>query len=153
MRSCTLGRAPWPVLDRGVAPQVPSIGVHSHFTRYRQLSRWLAALVLVTGWVVPLAVPHYADDDPICFAPLSAGDTGSGRIDKPGAASQPGHCLVCHTARSFRSVLDSAAHGSVQLAAVGVLVTPAGLPQHTAVFDRGPARAPPSPDIPTLTAV
>jgi hypothetical protein len=33
--------------------------VHSLFLRHRRVSWLLSALVIVAGWAVPLALPHY----------------------------------------------------------------------------------------------
>jgi len=126
--------------------------VHSQFLRHRHVSRWLAALILVTGWVVPLALPHYADDDPICVAAPSTDKADPGRVDKPGSVSQPDHCAVCHAARSFRSALHSAASGPVQRAAIGVVDLRIESPRRGPAFNRVPARAPPATHLPTIVA-
>jgi hypothetical protein len=111
--------------------------------RHRRVSRLLSALVLVAGWAVPLALPHYADDDPICVR-AQTGKDDSGRFEEPKAASQPNHCAICHSARSFRSAVHTADRGGVQLAAIDGVVSPIRFPQRAPEFDRIPARAPPA---------
>ncbi|MBA3886403.1 MAG: hypothetical protein H0X67_11825, partial [Acidobacteria bacterium] len=44
-------------------------------THHRRALRVLALLLLVTGWGVPLAFPHLADDDLLC----AVAETGGGR--------------------------------------------------------------------------
>jgi mono/diheme cytochrome c family protein len=125
------------------------MGVLSHLARSHRIVRWLAALLLVTGWGVPLALPHYADDDAICAVARATDHADPGRIGKLNASSPPDHCAVCHAARTFRSVLRSAASAGVQLAVVGRVEPSFGAPRHALVFDRVPARAPPASEFPT----
>ena len=114
----------------------------SLFQTHRRASRWLALLVLVTGWLVPLALPHAAGDDPICVPGLASEDV-TDQIDVATTAQQPDHCIVCHTARSFRSALSGTARAAVWLTAGVLIDTPADSSRRGPIFGRLPARAPP----------
>jgi hypothetical protein len=114
------------------------------FLSTRQRSRrWIAALVLVTGWLVPLAVPHAADDDRACV--VRPDDDGStSQLSSPGASQQPDHCLVCHAARSFRSAQPETCRIVVRLSSESLVVTSGDDFRHKSSHDRLPARAPPA---------
>ena len=73
--------------------------LHSH---HRSLRRWVAAILLVAGWVVPLSIPHVGDDD-LCVSSDGSFGAAQARISEPSAPSRPDHCLICHAARTFRT--------------------------------------------------
>ena len=107
-------------------------------------TRWVAALVLVTGWLAPIAVPHGADDDWACVARRGqAGEPGS-ELSSPGTLQQPDHCLVCHAARSFRSAQPETGRVVVRLSSELFVEPSADGFRRKAADDRLPARAPPA---------
>jgi hypothetical protein len=119
--------------------------VPTRYRRYRALSQALAALLLVTGWGAPLAIPHSWGDDPICVLVQRGDSSDTSRIGGVVvSAAQPEHCVVCHTARSFRSAPTSGGRLSVATTTGLVLDTPAGYVRRAPAFDRLPARAPPA---------
>jgi hypothetical protein len=102
----------------------------------------IAALVLLTGWVVPVAVPHAADDDRACVVRQEGAE--SAQLGSAGAQQQPDHCLVCHAARSFRSAQHETGRIVVRLSSGLLIDTPADGFGRSSASDRLPARAPPA---------
>lgn len=64
--------------------------------------RVLALLLILTGWGVPLAFPHVAEDDLLCDLTESAGSGDVRRLAAADSAAPADHCEVCHSLRSFR---------------------------------------------------
>lgn len=106
--------------------------------------RWIAALVLVTGWLVPVAVPHGADDDWACVATRGQAGEPASELSAPVALQQPDHCLVCHAARSFRSAQPETGRVVVRLSSEPFVDISADGFRRKAAHDRLPARAPPA---------
>jgi hypothetical protein len=107
----------------------------------RLVTRWLAIILLVVGWVVPLALPHLSNDDLLC-----ADITESGRpaqLKAWGGERAPAHCVICHAARIFRSSLAEAKPVPIGLLSENVLVLPSESFHDASTFDRLAARAPP----------
>lgn len=105
--------------------------------------RQLAALALLAGWLAPLAVPHRADDDPICVVGLT-GEQTPGRVEAPAVSGGPDHCLVCHLARTFRSTLAVGERGALWLVPGQFVSGSPNLSRRGPDVDRLPARAPPA---------
>lgn len=106
----------------------------------------MAALVLVTCWLVPLAFPHDAGDDPLCVPELAS--KGTDQIGGATNSRQPDHCVVCHTARSFRSAVNETARIPVWLTAGLLIDQPVEPFRRGPAFYRLPARAPPVTTVP-----
>jgi hypothetical protein len=104
--------------------------------------RQLAALALVAGWLVPLAVPHGPGDDPICVVGLT-GESTPGRVDAPAVSSGPEHCLVCHLARTFRSTLTGGDRVALWLVPGQLVPSSSNRSRRGPDVDRLAARAPP----------
>ena len=98
--------------------------------------------MLVTSWLVPLSFPHAAGDDPFCV-PGSGSDATSDVVDGATNARQPDHCVVCHTARTFRSAFDETARIPIWLTAGLLVDLPVEPFRSGPTFYRLPARAPP----------
>ena len=113
------------------------------FSSRRRSSQWIAALVLVTGWLTPIVVPHANDDDQACVIVRAAGVDGASHLTAAGALPQPDHCLVCHAARSFRSAQPETARVVVRLSPGLFVESFADGVRRTAAQNRLPARAPP----------
>jgi hypothetical protein len=107
---------------------------------YRRVSRWVAILVLVTGWAVPLALPHLANDD-LCEVTDSSRPSQLKAWD---GKSAPAHCVICHAARTFGSSLVEAKPVLIGLLPGNVLAVSRETFHDATSFDRLPARAPPS---------
>jgi hypothetical protein len=113
----------------------------AHSQRSRLRSPWLAGLLLLV-WLTPLFAPHSGGDDQLC-APLSAGEDTL-RVRPDAGAEQPHHCVICHSIRSYRSVLSDCGPAGVTLTAEhAVPASMVGWHREPA-FDRAPARAPPA---------
>jgi hypothetical protein len=65
----------------------------------------VALLLIVSGWLVPLAFPHAGEDDRACAVSFDGTDT-PGQLDGAVATPPGDHCLACHSARTFRSALS-----------------------------------------------
>ena len=105
--------------------------------------RRLAAVVVLIGWMTPLAVPHKAGDDPVCVVGLSSEETPD-RLSRPSVASTPEHCLVCHLARSFRSTLTGGERVALWLVAGQVVPAWSDESRRDHDVDQLPARTPPA---------
>ena len=109
----------------------------------RPALRALALLLLVTGWGVPLAFPHLAEDDLLCALGEAADGRGDARLEGHGPDGPADHCAVCHSLRSFRTAgLYAQLASTVMVSArLSPVIDTAG---RTGVVDhRLPARAPP----------
>lgn len=113
------------------------------FSARKRSKQWIAALVLVTGWLAPIAVPHAYDDDLACVAG-PARDDQTPRLNASSAQQKPDHCLVCHAARSFRSAQPDTGRVAVRHSPELFVEAPADGVRRTAAYDRLPARAPPA---------
>jgi hypothetical protein len=108
---------------------------------HRRVRRWVAIVVLVTGWVVPVLLPHLSNDDLLC-----ADATDSGRpaqLKTWDGKTAPAHCIICHAARTFGTSLAEAKPVLIGLLPGSVLVNPHETFHDANRFDRLPARAPP----------
>lgn len=107
------------------------------------MSQWLAVILLVTGWLVPMTVPHSAADDQLCavFEGLTRGDHPSLVADS--GVQHPGHCAVCHAIRSFRTTLTDSGPAATALTLGAIVSTPADTSHRSLSSERLPARAPP----------
>jgi hypothetical protein len=106
---------------------------------HRRVRRWIAIVVLVAGWLVPVSLPHLSNDD-LCEV------TDSGRPSQLKAwdgKSAPAHCIICHAARTFSTSVAAARPVLVGLLPGNVLVVPRETFHNVVRFDRLPARAPP----------
>lgn len=113
-------------------------------THHRRALRVLALLLLVTGWGVPLAFPHLADDDLLCAVAETGGGRENARVDGSESSRDADHCAVCHSLRSFRNAglnggVTSVVHSSARALAPAADARPIG-----ATPLRLPARAPPA---------
>jgi hypothetical protein len=103
--------------------------------------RWVAIVVLVAAWVVPVSLPHLSNDDLLC-----ADATGSGRpaqLKTWDGKSAPAHCVICHAARTFGTSLAEVKPAFIGLLPGSVLVVPRETFHDVTRFDSLPARAPP----------
>ena len=107
------------------------------------MSQWLAVILLVTGWLVPMTVPHSAADDQLCAVVegVIRGDQPSLVADS--GVQHPGHCAVCHAIRSFRTSLTDSGPAALSLALGATVTAPTDTSQRSPSSDRLPARAPP----------
>jgi len=102
------------------------------------------AAVLLLAWLSPLAVPHAAEDDLLC-APSQASSDAPARFTTDGDGdSQPHHCVICHSIRSFRSALADCGPAAAGLAAEHGVDASADASRRAPALDRLPARAPPA---------
>jgi mono/diheme cytochrome c family protein len=109
----------------------------------RAVARGIAIVLLVAGWAVPLAFPHAPTDDLLCLDGLTPGGSASARLNVATGRSAPDHCVICHTARTFRTSLAEASAVALGLAPGAVLALWVQVPTIGAAFDLLPARAPP----------
>lgn len=112
--------------------------------RLRPAWRALALLLIVTGWGVPLAFPHVADDDLLCAIAEAGGDTRTARIVESAASAPADHCEVCHSLRSFRHAGLPAAIASTGIAAARAVIPEFNPSADRVTPHRLPARAPPA---------
>jgi hypothetical protein len=110
---------------------------------HRAVARGIALLLLVAGWAVPLAFPHAPTDDLLCLDGLTPGGSASARLNVATGRSVPDHCVICHTARTFRTSFAEAGAAAFGLAPGAVLALWVQVPTIAAAFDLLPARAPP----------
>jgi hypothetical protein len=106
---------------------------------YRRVTRWVAIVVLVAGWGVPLALPHLSNDD-LCDVTDSSRPSQLKAWDGQRA---PEHCVICHAARTFASSLAAGKPVLVGLLTGNVLVARHETFHDASTFHRLPARAPP----------
>jgi hypothetical protein len=105
--------------------------------------RALAILLLVSGWIVPLAIPHPGADDTLCIPASERSGAAKAQLDAASTQNAPDHCAICHSARTFRSGI---AHSGFVLVGLspGDLLGGFENPVHvTSAVVRLPARAPP----------
>jgi hypothetical protein len=122
---------------------LPSTEVFLTLRHHRFISHWLAVTLLVTGWLVPMTVPHSALDDELC-SPIFAASRGDQPTLVAGSGvKHPGHCVICHAVRSFRSTLTDSGPVSISLALGASIAAPADSPHRAVTEARLPARAPP----------
>jgi hypothetical protein len=107
------------------------------------MSQWLAVILLVTGWLVPMTAPHSAADDQLCavFDGVIRGDQPSLVADS--GVQHPGHCAICHAIRSFRTSLTDSGPAATPLTLGAIVSAPIFTSHRSLSFDRLPARAPP----------
>jgi len=110
---------------------------------HRSVSQWLAVILLVTGWLVPMSVPHSASDDELCsvFEGVIRGDQASVVADT--GIRHPGHCVICHALRSFRTTLSDSGPATITLALGASIASPVDVSHRSRTDSRLPARAPP----------
>ena len=115
-------------------------------TRYHRLDRpvrrWVAILLLVTGWGIPLSLPHGSDDDLLCGLADAAAPLQS-RFDEPTSQTPPDHCVVCHATRTFRSSITGDRPVITGLLPGHVLAVSGSQFSDASDVQRLPARAPP----------
>ena len=109
---------------------------------HRRLRRWVAIVVLVAGWAVPLALPHLSNDDLLCVDGTDSGRPAQLKVWD--GKSAPAHCIICHAARTFRTSLVDGNPVFIGLLSENVLVAPRETFHDAANVDRLPARAPPA---------
>jgi hypothetical protein len=107
------------------------------------MTQWLAVILLVTGWLVPMTLPHSAADDQLC-----AVIDGVIRGDQPSLVADsgvrhPGHCAICHAIRSFRTTLSDSGPAATTLVLGAPVTAPTDTSHRSLASDRLPARAPP----------
>lgn len=93
---------------------------------------------------MPLAVPHTAADDVLCVAGEGPAGAATARITVADAEHQPGHCVICHAIRSFRTTLADSGPATVSLTAELAVEALLGSWHRAPAFDKLPARAPPA---------
>jgi hypothetical protein len=99
--------------------------------------------LLVLAWLAPLVLPHAGDDDLLCVS-VPSQDAGLGMRATVGAEQQQHHCVICHSARSYRSALSDCGAVAVSLSAEQPVASfTIGRPR-TPAFDRRLSRAPPA---------
>jgi hypothetical protein len=110
---------------------------------HRSLRSWVAIVLLVAGWGVPLVFPHAGEDDLLCIVGGPAGENAPARVDASGNPAPPEHCVICHAARAFGADLA----GRKPVASDVLRGRAVATPPHPAVartyFGPLPARAPP----------
>lgn len=112
--------------------------------RHRRAWRAIALLLIVTGWGVPLAFPHAAQNDLLC-APAAAGERGeASRLVQGDQTAQAEHCEVCHSLRSFRHAGLPSGITSADLSSARRLVSETSAPADRFTTRQLPARAPPA---------
>lgn len=107
------------------------------------MSQWLAVILLVTGWLVPMTVPHSAADDALCSPILDLGRGDQPTLLEGSGVKHPGHCVICHAIRSFRTTLTDSGPAVIALALDASIAAPADSPRRSLTDARLPARAPP----------
>jgi mono/diheme cytochrome c family protein len=97
------------MLPRPLAPFDPRVKpvtlesiVSGLLPKHRSVSQWLAAVLLVTGWLAPLSVAHTAADDVLRATSEDGAALGQPRMTVGGAEHHPGHCVICHTIASLK---------------------------------------------------
>ena len=65
------------------------------------MRRAFAVVLLICGWIAPLAMPHAGGDDAVCIP--ASGDASKSRVAETGVQKAPDHCAICHSARTFRT--------------------------------------------------
>jgi hypothetical protein len=116
--------------------------VTSFFRRRRELTQWLAALLLCS-WLAPLAVPHTASDDELCIV-VVGGSAASATWTASSDADQPHHCVICHSIRSYRTALADCGPAASTLTLQHTCDAQIDVWHRAPAFDRLPARAPPA---------
>jgi hypothetical protein len=101
-------------------------------------------MLLVTSLLVPLAVPHPADNDALCVDFGWSSDPRSDRVGPAGSIQPPEHCAVCHTLRSYRTALADIGRAGVVLTCGRAIDDMIARSHRAPAFDRLPARAPPA---------
>lgn len=111
-------------------------------SRRRPGARWIAGLLLL-AWLTPIALPHAAADDRLCE---SVASTDQSAAVAPLAATdpQPHHCVICHTARAFRTALVDCGSVPALVFANAEINVSIVLGHRAPALDRLPARAPPA---------
>jgi hypothetical protein len=111
------------------------------FLRRGRNSGWLATL-LVLAWLAPLVAPHAAGDDLLCEPP-PPGEQASLRptVDDAGQAH---HCVICHSARSYRTALSDLGAAPIALTVESAVAFDIADAHRTPALDGLPARAPPA---------
>jgi hypothetical protein len=105
--------------------------------------RALAVLLLISGWIGPLALPHAGDDDLLCILWSDAAGATTGRFDAASAHQAPDHCAICHSARAFRNSVAQGGFVPLGLSPGDLLAAPENLVHPGSALVRLPARAPP----------
>lgn len=111
--------------------------------RHARLRDLVAILLLVTGWIAPLVVPHTANDD-LCVPIERQSGAPAARMSVDGPHHPRGHCIICHSARSFRTVPADSGPAAVVLTSSDAIESRTDSPRQSRSFDRLPARAPPA---------
>jgi hypothetical protein len=106
--------------------------------------RALTILLLITGWIVPLAIPHAGEDDRLCIPAYDRTDGAKVRPDATVHETAPDHCAICHSARAFRTGITQSAFVLVNLSPGDLLTALDSSALVVSARFRLPARAPPS---------
>ena len=109
----------------------------------RGVRRALAILLLISGWIVPLALPHAGDDDALCIAWSDAAGATTGRLDAASTQQAPDHCAICHSVRTFRNSVAQGGFVPLGLSPGDLLAAPEHSVHLASALVRLPARAPP----------
>ncbi len=115
----------------------------TRFRRFdRSARRWVAILLLVAGWGIPLSLPHASDDDLLCAVAAGDGPLHT-RLGEPSSQPPPDHCVICHATRTFRTSVTGDRPVIAGLLPGHVLVAPSNGFHDGSDVERLPARAPP----------
>jgi hypothetical protein len=117
--------------------------VPGSFRHHRSAPSWLAALVLL-AWLTPIAVPHVGGDDLLCLRPASTDAALSAKATIEDADQQGHHCVICHSARSYRTALSDLGPAPVALESEHTVASVATVNHRAPALDGLPARAPPA---------
>jgi hypothetical protein len=112
-------------------------------SRSHRLRSWIAIVLLVAGWGVPLSRPHVANDDLLCLDGRFSADAPA-QLEAASDTPKPAdHCVICHAARTFRSSVVEGEPVAITQQAGAVLPVSSEAPHAPSSLGRLPARAPP----------
>ena len=109
----------------------------------RLRSPWLATALLL-AWLAPIVAPHAGGDDLLCEIPVSETGAASVRATVDDSGQPAHHCVICHSARSYRSALTDLGLAAIVLAPEHAVAPVISGVHRSPALDNLPARAPPA---------